>query len=171
MKRERSCRGFVPLTQAALIAAAYTVFTVIVPPLSFGAIQLRLSEALTVLPVCFPSAIPGLTVGCLLSNFIGLSSGLNPAGGWDLLLGTLATALAAVGSYALRRVTVRGLPLFSTLCPVISNGLIVGAELYWLYGGFPLPVHMLWIAVGELLPCTVGGLLLYTALRRVRVNE
>ena len=88
---------------AALIAAMYTALTVAVAPLSYGLVQCRVSEALTVLAAFTPAAVPGLTVGCFLSNLIGLSTGANIAGALDLLLGPLATGLAALLSYRLRR--------------------------------------------------------------------
>ena len=81
---------------AALIAAMYTALTVAVAPLSYGLVQCRVSEALTVLAAFTPAAVPGLTVGCFLSNLIGLSTGANIAGALDLLLGPLATGLAAL---------------------------------------------------------------------------
>lgn len=146
------------LAQAGVIAAVYTALTVLLQPLSYGAVQLRVSEILTVLPVYFPAAVPGLTVGCLLSNLLGMAS--NPAGAWDLLFGTLATGLAAVATYGLRRYRIGGLPVLATLPPVVLNAVIVGAELYLLYGGFPLWLHILWVGLGQLGACTLGGLLL-----------
>ena len=84
------------LATAGLIAAMYTVLTVCVAPLSYGLIQCRLAEALTILVAYTPAAIPGLTIGCALSNLIGLSMGANIAGAVDILVGTLATGLAAL---------------------------------------------------------------------------
>lgn len=114
---------------AALIAAMYTALTVAVAPLSYGLVQCRVSEALTVLAAFTPAAVPGLTVGCFLSNLIGLSTGANIAGALDLLLGPLATGLAALLSYRLRRYRRGGVPWLSTLPPILLNALIVGTEL------------------------------------------
>ena len=77
------------LTEAALIAAMYAALTFAIAPLAYGEVQFRVSEALTILPVFTPAAIPGLTVGCLLANLLGLLSGANPAGTLDMVFGTL----------------------------------------------------------------------------------
>ncbi len=155
--------------QAGVIAAVYTALTLLLQPLSYGMVQLRAAEVLTVLPVYFPAAIPGLTVGCFLSNLMGLAS--NPAGAWDLLCGTATTALAAVLSYALRRYRVAGLPLLSTLPPVILNALVVGGELALLYGNAPWGVFAAWVALGQLGACTLGGLLLAYTLEKTGLSR
>ena len=159
------------LAQAGLVAALYVALTMAVQPLSFGAVQFRLSEVLTVLPVCFPWAVPGLTVGCFLANLLGLASGANPAGAWDLLIGTLATGSAAVLTRVWRHVRVKGLPLLATVPPVVINGLLVGTELYLMYGGMPWALHVLWVTVGQLGPCVAGGLLLCRAVERSRFSR
>ncbi len=154
------------LAQSGVIAALYVALTVLLQPIGFGSVQCRLSEAMTVLPVYMPAAIPGLTVGCFLSNLVGLTTGANPAGAWDLLLGTGATALAAVMTYALRGVRFGKLPIVATLPPVIVNALIVGAELYWVYGGLPLIAHIALVGAGQLIACVGGGLVLSVALEK-----
>ena len=85
------------LTQAAVIAAIYVVLTIIFAPFSFGEVQVRISEALTVLPFFTPAAIPGLFVGCIIANLFG---GAIPA---DIVFGSIATLLGALGTYALRK--------------------------------------------------------------------
>lgn len=155
------------LAQGGVIAAAYVALTTLLQPLGFGPVQCRVAEALTVLPVYCPAAIPGLTVGCFLSNLVGLSTGANPAGGWDLLLGTAATGVAAWLTYRWRRVRVARLPVLSTLPPVVLNALVVGTELYVVYGGFPLGIHILLVGAGQLIACTAGGLLLAAVLERL----
>lgn len=118
------------LTKAALIAAVYTVLTYAAAALNlaYGEVQFRFSEALTILPLFCPAAVPGLTVGCLLSNVL---STINPI---DMVVGTLATLLAALCTRALRNVTIKGYPLLSMLMPVIFNGLFVGAEIAYFAG-------------------------------------
>ena len=118
------------LTKAALIAAIYAVLTYAAAALNlaYGEVQFRFSEALTILPLFCPAAIPGLTVGCLLSNVI---STINPI---DMVVGTLATLLAALCTRALKNVTIKGYPLLSLLMPVIFNGLFVGAEIAYFTG-------------------------------------
>ena len=144
------------ITQAALIAALYTVLTMIAAgfDLASGAIQVRFSEALTVLPFLTPAAVPGLTLGCLLSNI--LTGCALP----DVIFGTLATLLGALGTYALRE--------HRFLCavpPIVSNALIITFVLTYAYhipGGIPL--FMLTVGLGELISCMGLGQLLLQVL-------
>ena len=144
------------ITQAALIAALYTVLTMIAAgfDLASGAIQVRFSEALTVLPFLTPAAVPGLTLGCLLSNI--LTGCALP----DVIFGTLATLLGALGTYALRE--------HRFLCavpPIVSNALIIPFVLTYAYhipGGIPL--FMLTVGLGELISCMGLGQILLQAL-------
>ena len=144
------------ITQAALIAAIYTVLTRIAAgfDLASGAIQVRFSEALTIMPFFTPAAIPGLTIGCLLSNL--LTGCALP----DIIFGSLATFLGAVGSYALRRNR-----WLCALPPIISNMLIIPFILTYAYhipGGVPL--FMLTVGAGELISCMGLGQILLQAL-------
>ena len=154
---------------AGLVAGLYTALTVALTPLSFGLVQCRVSEMLTVLAAYSPAAVTGLTVGCALSNLIGLSMGANIAGALDILFGTLATGLAAWLSYRLRGIRRGGLPVLSTLPPVILNALIVGAELTLVS---PVPTwgmfftEMALVGLGQLIACVGGGLLLAAALHK-----
>ena len=165
MKNAKTIRT---LTTAALIAAMYTVLTVCLAPLSYGLVQCRLSEALTILAAFTPAAIPGLTVGCVLSNLIGLSTGANIAGAADVLLGPLATGVAAWLTWVLRNRRVGGLPLWSTLPPVVTNALVVGTELALVAPTFTVEVwfiQMGLVAVGQLGACVIGGLLVARGLQ------
>ena len=144
------------ITQAALIAAIYTVLTMIAAgfDLASGAIQVRFSESLTIMPFFTPAAIPGLTIGCLLSNL--LTGCALP----DIIFGSLATFLGAVGSYALRRNR-----WLCALPPIISNMLIIPFILTYAYhipGGIPL--FMLTVGTGELISCMGLGQILLQAL-------
>ena len=148
------------ITQAALIAAIYTVLTMIAAgfDLASGAIQVRFSEALTIMPFFTPAAIPGLTIGCLLSNL--LTGCALP----DIIFGSLATFLGAVGSYALRRNR-----WLCALPPIISNMLIIPFILTYAYhipGGVPL--FMLTVGIGELISCMGLGQILLQVLRPLR---
>jgi uncharacterized membrane protein len=156
------------LTHSGLIAAVYVVLTVVIQPIGYGTVQFRVSELLTILPAYMPTAIPGLTVGCFLSNLIGLASGANPVGGWDLLIGTAATASAAWMTYAMRNIRFRGLPILATLPPVAVNALAIGTELSLVYGGLPWYWHVLGVAAGQFLACTVCGTVLAAALNRMK---
>lgn len=139
------------LTQAAMIAALYVVLTQIshIFGLDSHAIQLRISEALTILPIFTPAAIPGLFAGCILANFF---SGCLP---WDIVFGSLATLLGALGTYALRKNK-----LLATLPPIISNTIIVPFVLAYVYQfEGSIPYFMLTVGIGEILSCGVLGTL------------
>ncbi len=165
MKNKKSIRT---LTVASLLAAMYTVLTVCLAPLSFGLVQCRLSEALTILAAFTPAAIPGLTVGCALSNLIGLSMGSNIAGAADVLLGPLATGLAACLSWLMRNRCIGNLPAWSTLPPVILNALVVGTELALVAPQFTVQVWVIQmglVAAGQLVACVAGGLVIARGLQ------
>lgn len=149
------------LTQTGLIAALYAVLTLCLPMASFGTVQFRFSEVLTVLPVFSRTAVTGLTLGCAVANAVGLVMGANAAGAWDILIGAAATLTAAWLSYLLRRVQWKGLPLLSVWPPVLVNALFIGAELNAvLFGGATqtLWLMVLQVGVGQLVPCVAGGL-------------
>ena len=150
------------LCLSAVIAALYAALTLLLAPISYGNLQCRVSEALTILPVLFPEAIPGLTVGCLLANLLGSATP------WDVIFGTLATLIAAVLTYATRSAlwTKWKLPVLSAVWPVLSNGIIVGIILSITFN-LPLFLTMLEVAVGELVALFIG-LLLYPALEKLK---
>ena len=151
------------ITYSAMIAALYATLTLILEPLSFNSVQFRVSEALTILPVLTADAIPGLSVGCLLANWI------SGAPWFDVVFGPLATLLGAILTRKLRKN-----PLAASLMPVLTNGLITGPVVYFGYvwkSGTPI----LWgvlagtsasVAGGELVVCVVLGLLLYRTLSK-----
>ncbi len=146
------------IVQAAIIAALYAALTLIFLPISFGhnIFQFRVSEALTILPAFMPASIPGLFVGCIVSNLIG-GFGLV-----DIIFGSLATLIAALFSRRLKKY-----PFLVPLPPVIFNALIVGTYLKYLYMfEVPLFVSMGWVALGELLSCYLLGLPLLFLLRK-----
>ena len=151
------------LTRAAMIAALYAVLTLLFQPISYGPVQFRISEALTLLPVLTADAIPGLFIGCLVANLLGGSLW------YDVIFGSIATLLAAVCTYRLR-----AKPALGAAMPVLFNGLIVGPVVYFAYSLTPgasfsltlLLTDMLTVALGELVVCYVLGLLLLYALRR-----
>ncbi len=147
------------IAQTGVIAALYTVLTVIAAgfDLASGAIQVRFSEVLTILPYFTPAAIPGLTLGCLISNTI---TGCTMP---DIIFGTLATFLGAVGTRALRSNR-----YLCALPPVVSNALIVPFILAYAYH-IPgsIPYFMLTVGLGELFSCMVLGQILLSALKPV----
>lgn len=153
------------LTYGALIAALYVALTylqnALIPGSATWVIQFRASEALCVLALYTPSAIWGLGVGCLLFNLS--YAGALPL---DAVVGTLASLLAGWGMYLLRNVRVKKVPLPALLIPGITNGLLVGWEL-WLFIGGDLWLNMLYVAIGEwLVLLTLGAALAWAMERR-----
>lgn len=141
-------RGYVrSVCIAGIIAALYAAATLLLPAISYGEWQCRVSEALTLLPVLFPEAIPGLFVGCLISNL------LSPVGILDIVFGSLATLLAAIGTRMLRKNI-----WAAAVCPVAANMLIVGAVLACAYR-LPFVLTALQVGAGELLAVLLGILL------------
>lgn len=152
------------LTQAAIIAALYAVLThlqnLLLPGSTTWAIQMRLSEALCVLALFTPAAVPGLTLGCLIFN-ITYAAALP----LDFVLGSAATLLAAEGMWLTRKFTVHGYPLLAMLMPAIANAILVGWELtVYIGGGFGL--NALYVALGEIAVLLVPGTILYYALKK-----
>ena len=169
MKQSKASDHIRFVTVTGVIAGLYTALTLVLAPFSFGIVQCRVSEALTILAAYHPAAVAGLTVGCALSNFVGLAMGANTAGALDILLGTLATGLAAWLSYRLRHIRWGGLPVLSAIPPVLFNALIIGAELTVVLGPRNLPTLLMWmgsVGLGQLIACVGGGLLLAAAFRK-----
>lgn len=161
-------------TKVAMIAAVYTVVTLVLAPVSYGNIQVRLSECLTMLPMIYEPSIPGVTLGCFLSNLIGAMTGMNPTGYIDAVIGTLATFGAAWCTWKFRNVTVGRVPVLSILMPVVWNFFLVGAELGFLFMPerpvFGMLVNGAWVAVGELI-CVVLGYILVGALKKTKIFQ
>lgn len=157
----------VTIVKAAMIAAIYVVLTIFISAfnLASGAIQVRISEALTILPYFTPSAIPGLFIGCLLANLF------TGAAVYDVVFGSLATLLGAIGTYLLRKHR-----FLCTLPPVAANVAIIpfvlryGYGLAMEYGGhdISIPFYMLTVGIGEVICCCVLGGILMRALKRVQ---
>lgn len=152
------------LVQGAVTAALYVVLTLIssLLGLAYGPVQFRISEILTLLPAIMPASVPGLIVGCFISNL------WSPLGLVDIIFGTVATAAAALLSRALRNKKINGIPVFSAIPPVICNALIVGAEISLLsdsgaisISNFSLAAFLsaaLSVGIGELVVCAVLGI-------------
>ena len=165
------------LTEAGVIAALYAVLTYVAAMfnLAYGPVQFRFSEALTVLPVFTPAAVPGLAIGCLISN-IGSSLGIV-----DMVFGTLATLLAAITGRLLRKITIKGIPLLSVLMPVIFNAVVIGLEIAALSdaGSFSLSfvtfgsflTNALSVGAGELVVCLVLGIPLILAIKKTGLER
>lgn len=113
----------------AMIAAIYATASLALAPISFGGVQFRISEALTLLPVIMPEAIIGVTLGCAITNLAGAMLGINILGFLDVFVGTAATFLAAILTYQLRNIRFGKLPLLAVVPPIALNALFIGAEL------------------------------------------
>lgn len=161
------------ITQAAVIAALYVVMTVFIAAigLASGSIQIRISEALCILPYFTPAAIPGLSIGCLIANLV------TGAPIWDIVFGSLATLLGAVFTYLLKKHK-----FLCTLPPVIANALIIPPILIFAYG-FGLPdglfngmdatwfvwlFNVVTVGFGEIISVCVLGSFLLRILERYR---
>ena len=142
-----------------IIAGLYIVLTIIAAAvgLASGVIQVRISEALTILPVFTGAAIPGLTVGCVLANLI------TGCALWDVVFGSLATLIGAVGTRLLRKH-----PYLAWIPPVVSNMAIVPIVLQKVYGATEAWWYLvITVGIGEIISCGILGLLLYQAVRKL----
>ena len=142
------------LTRTAMLAAIYASLTVALAPISYGPLQFRVSEALTVLPWLYPEAIPGLFVGCLIANLYG------GYGIWDVVFGSLATLTAAILTRRVKNVLLAPLP------PVAINALVIGTLLSFLEG-LPFPLTAAQVGIGQIGACYVLGLPLLLLLNRI----
>ena len=154
------------LTRGALIAALYVVLTQMASMmgLSSGAIQLRFSEALCILPIFMPEAIPGLFVGCIISNIL--------AGGvfWDIVFGSLATLIGAIGARMLRNLPIK-LMWIATLPTILANAIIIPIVLILAYGVPDSFIFLvLTVGIGEVLSAGVFGSALYNVLTNSKIR-
>ena len=152
------------LTRASLIAALYVVLTLIanLVGLASGVIQLRLSEMLTILPVFTWAAVPGLTIGCVIANII------TGCALWDVVFGSLATFLGALGTYYIGRKKSKLGPIF----PIVSNTIIVPKVLQIVYGAEGAYIYLaVTVGNGEVLSCGLLGLLLYKLLKNTDIFD
>ena len=159
------------VVKAAVIAAIYAGLTYLAFLLgvAYAGIQFRFSEALTILAVFSPAAIPGLTVGCFLGNIT------SPYGLVDIVCGTLATLVAAVLSYKTRNIKFKDLPLLSAIFPVIANAIIVGLEItLFMPEGFAFKAFLisaLQVGFGQLVVCYGLGIPLYKVIKRLKLDK
>ena len=144
------------LTQGASIAAIYVVVTLVLAPISYGALQIRISEALTILPYFTPAAVPGLFIGCIIANFN------SPLGVIDVVFGSLASLIAALITSRIR--DKRWVPLPS----IIVNALMIPFVLKYTLG-IPYFVNMVWIALGQTIACYGLGYPLLLLLQRKKI--
>jgi uncharacterized membrane protein len=149
LKKMKNRKKIINVAFAAIVAALYVVLTYIAAAMGLASnpVQIRFSEALTILPIFTPAAIPGLVVGCLLANI------LTGCALWDIVFGTLATLIGAIGTYLLRKHSILAL-----IPPIVSNTLIIPPVLMYVYGFegtywyFTLTVFL-----GEVISCGILG--------------
>lgn len=152
------------ICRAAIIAALYAALTTALAPISYGEFQCRVSEALTVLPLFFPEAIAGLTIGCLIANLIG-------NGILDIALGTSATLFAALTTYFIGRLIKHKIVrlVLGEIPPILYNAIVVPftylaiTDLKSLYF-----IHALWVGLGQFVAVAIAGTVLYFAVLRLR---
>ena len=152
----RTNKKTVFICQSALIASLYVALTFVsaLLGLSSGAVQVRLSEALCVLAVFTPSAIPGLAIGCLLANLI------TGCVVWDVVFGAVATLIGAVGTYLLKK-----RPILALLPPILSNTVIIPFVLKYAYGLTEGIIYMfITVGIGEIISVGILGFILYKSL-------
>lgn len=155
------------LARTALIAAAYAVLTLAVPPFSYGPVQLRISESLCVLPFFIGEAVWGLTVGCFLANLIGMSFGLTLP--WDVLIGTLATYLASLAASKIKNRWLLPLPA------VVINAVFVGVMITYMLTdsieAVPLWYNILTVGAGQIIACYGLGIPLFGVLKKLSEKQ
>lgn len=142
------------LCLSGIIAALYAGLTILLQAFSFGAVQVRVSEAMTLLPLLTPAAIPGLAIGCFIANLI--------CSTWqDWVFGTMATLIAAILTRKLRKNV-----YLAAVMPVLANALIIGPMLYWMFGGSWL-LNILTVGMGEAIACFLLGIPLIKSLEKI----
>jgi uncharacterized membrane protein len=147
------------MTQAAMIAAIYVVLCLVFAPISYGEVQVRIAEALAVLPVFTPAAIPGLFIGCAVSNVMAGCITL------DVVFGSLATLIGAAGTWMLRKKN----RYLASVPPIVANILIVPFVLKYGYGvALPIIFMMGTVGIGEIISCGILGQILLTVLSKYR---
>ena len=152
------------LTRASLIAALYVVLTIIanLAGMASGAIQLRLSEMLTIRPVFTWAAVPGLTIGCVIANLV------TGCALWDIVFGSLATFLGAIGTYYIGKKK----PTLGPIAPILCNMLIVPKVLQLVYGAEDAYLYLVaTVGAGEILSCGLLGLILYKVLKKTDIFD
>lgn len=158
------------IVHAAVIAALYVVLTFVANAFGLAnyAVQVRFSEALTILPFFTPAAIPGLTIGCLLSNIL-IGCALP-----DIILGTIASLLGAVGTYLLstpvrnRNANQSKIKWLAPIPPIVANTVIVPFVLLYAYGIRPLWLSFLTVGAGEIISCGILGMILLNVLNKYK---
>ncbi|EJO5348724.1 QueT transporter family protein [Clostridium botulinum] len=147
------------LVFSAVIAAIYTVLTLLLAPISYGQIQVRVSESLTLLPFLSSYSIWGVFLGCVISNLIG-GNGII-----DVVFGSLATLIAAILTYYIGKSNLKFKKYLAPLPPIIINAVVIGFILNYTLK-LPLVISMVWVGIGEAISCYVLGLILVSIIEK-----
>ncbi|NEZ47600.1 QueT transporter family protein [Clostridium niameyense] len=147
------------LVFSSLIAAIYTALTVLLAPISYGQLQIRVSEALVLLPFFSSYSIWGVFIGCIISNLIG-GNGII-----DIIFGSLATLIAAILTYYIGKSNLKHKKFIAPLPPIIINAIVIGLVLKYTLR-LPLLLSMLWVGIGEAISCYILGLLLLSIIEK-----
>lgn len=135
-RRKKSLKNMIEISMIASIYIILTFFSATLG-IAYSGVQFRLSEVLTVLPILTPNAIPGLVIGCFISNF------LSPFGIIDIIFGTISTFIAAILTRLLRNIRLKGIPILAPLPSVIIGALSVGLMIsFFSLGKFYLPLFL-----------------------------
>lgn len=159
------------ISEVALIAAIYITVSLVLANFSFGMVQIRIAEALTIMAVFKKRYIYGLTLGCFLTNLIGFATGQNMLGILDSVFGTLATLISGYLTYYFKNFEFKGLPILSILPPIIVNAIVVGGELTVLIKGSFFNrlffINALSVGIGQFVSCGLVGMALFIALKPI----
>lgn len=159
------------ITKISMIAGIYAAITFATFFISFGAVQYRVSESLTVLPLFSALAIPGLTLGCVVANLIGVFMGVNPVGFIDAIFGSVATLIAGILTYQVGKSSNKFVRyLLAPLPPVMINALVIGFEIsYFFVGSISLEIFLfntISVFIGQAVICYGIGIPLMIALEK-----
>lgn len=159
------------ISEVGLIAAIYVTVSLALAPFSFAATQIRVAEALTIMPVFKKRYVYAVTLGCFLANLIGFCMGQTII--LDSFLGTFATFISAMFTYQLRNIRIKDLPLLSTLPPVVINAIIVGSEITFMVKGKVFD-KLFWfnafsVAFGEFISCCIIGMVLFIFMKKIMI--
>ena len=162
----KSRRTVIFIARTGVIAGVYAALTILLAPISYGAVQCRISEAMTLLPLLMPEAVPGLIIGCLLANIY--------SGWWvDMVFGTLATVIAALGTFLIGKLcrNFKGMPFLAAVPPVLVNAIIL--PLMWLLFSADAAYwfNFATVLAGQAAAVYVLGVPLYYGLRKAKVAE
>lgn len=163
-------RGARDIVTAGLIAAIYAALTLSLPVFSYGMVQIRFAEALTILPVFSAAAIPGLTIGCFFANIFG------PYTYIDAIFGTSATLIAAIMTRQLRKIRFKNFPFLSVLPPVIFNAIFIGLEISIFFADeafsfYAFLITALWVGLGEAIACFFISPFLYFGIQKTELKR